>query len=286
MRSVGPTLSRRLVAALALTAVACAPALAEIIVLRSDVAGLMRGDILDDGEVVRLRAAQELRVMSPNGSTRVLTGPESFRVGDLPGARSVPVEAFDRAVAYLGGRRVSIGAVASDERSGEIVGGVARGAGVAPDADAVAAVIADFDEAAADEAPAAAARAERGEAPAVVALDGVALLRDDGYCFAPESEIRIARLDASRRAVFRSETPGFEPFELVFEENVLELSAPATALFAREGARHAIGFEDGVPVVVTARRVSAEALAREDAAVTLLEAGCEQQFEQFLDRPL
>ncbi len=103
MRSLAAVLTRRLAALFVCLAALAAPAAAEIIILRSNLAGVARGDILPDGRLVTLDAAHELRIMAPNGSTRILGGPNAFRVGELPGADSAPVDAFNRAVAFLSG---------------------------------------------------------------------------------------------------------------------------------------------------------------------------------------
>lgn len=92
-------------ASLALAAaLAAASAAANVIVLRSDVDEIARGDVLERGAEFALAAEEEVRVMTPDGATRVLLGPGVYLVGALPGADSAPVEAYGRALAYLSTR--------------------------------------------------------------------------------------------------------------------------------------------------------------------------------------
>lgn len=228
---------RNAAVACVLAACAVAPTSADVVILSSSAPALERGAVIADGAALTLGDNEIVRIMAANGSTRELAGPFTGRVGDLPGAQSAPVEAFQRAV------RVLSGALRYDR----------------------------------------AALASRG---ADILLNGAAYERDGAFCFARAGSISIARRDASAAARLEIRTLGFDPVvvELAPGEPVARFRPDE--VFPRDGARYSIIFEPGGSLQVVARATPAEALAGDFAARTLLAEGCEQQFLQFLERPL
>ena len=117
-------------------------------------------------------------------------------------------------------------------------------------------------------------------------LNGYGVEKGGKFCYVSGGRIEIRRRDASQAAVLTVTTRGFEPLTIEFKKGQRSQKVAARRVFVRDGAKYSFAFKPGPSFSVTARAVRAGALTDSRAASTFIEKGCDEQFKQFLDRPL